>query len=58
MIQTLMMENGEHCVTCAVKENDIEIRIHWHQPGVNLIGFQVYNLGVFVAGIGEMEHES
>jgi len=60
MIQTNTMPNGEHCVTASVHEvnPDLEIRVHWHQPGVNLLGFQVFAAGEFVAGIGEMEHVS
>lgn len=60
MIQTNALPDGVHCVVASAedKDYDLEIRIHWHQPGVNLLGFQVFAAGEFVAGIGAMGHES
>ena len=58
MIQTATLSDGvTQCVEAAAYDEDIEIRIHWHQPGVNLLGFQVLRGGELVAGVGEMEHE-
>lgn len=57
MIQTVMLDDGvTQCVQASAYDDDLEIRIHWHQPGVNLLGFQVLRAGEFVAGVGEMEH--
>ncbi len=58
MIQTTTLEDGGHCVVASAKDMDfdLEICIHWHQPGVSLLGFQVFAAGEYVAGIGEMDH--
>ena len=59
MIQTNTLDNGEHCVTATAEDPalDLEIRIHWHQPGVNLVGFQVFIKDEFIAGMGDMNHD-
>ena len=58
MINTVTLDDGVQCVVASAYDGEfnLDIRIHWHQPGTNLLGFQVIAAGEVVAETGEMEH--